>query len=632
MRDNFSPDNDASTISKKFWSHVKSTSNSHRIPESVHYNGCFRSVRKDQCDIFNQYFYRQFSDPSSYNIDIDISNDPASDFVIEHTSVRKLLLKINTNKAQGPDKIHGKVLKECAVALAYPLSILFNTSFRSSEIPTEWKTANIVPIHKNNCKDNVENYRPISLTCIIMKIFERIIRDELYSKCSHLIDPRQHGFLPKKSCNTQMVDFCDSLTISAINGTESDVIYFDFAKAFDSVNHDILIAKLKNNFRIDGLLLKFLVSYLKDRKQRVVIGDSESNLLNVLSGVPQGSILGPFLFVLFINDLPDGLLDQTNIAMYADDTKIWRQINSIDDCFALQSDIDYMQNWAFRNKMNFHPNKCKVLNVSLKNNSIFDCALPYSQFFYSLDRNILDFTESEKDLGLLVSTKLNWTEHCTKLYNKASMMLGLTKRTAHFVINQKQRRVLYLTLVRSQFEHCTVVWRPSLKTSTDKLESLQKRAIKWIMSEELCSYSPEIYFQRCKSLDILPLEFRFILKDILFLYQVINNISPVKLPLYLTFFRGSSLRNSHLDNLSLVSSILPNSSIHSSYSTIFSKSFFLRSYCLWNDVPLHIREITVYNQFKKELTNYIWDKARYKFVGECMNDSIVHSIVSDDGG
>ena len=628
MRDNFSPDSDTLTITKKFWSHVKSTSNSHRIPESVYYGRYIRSVRRDQCDIFNQFFYNQFSDPSLYNINIDFSNDPYNDFVIDHARVRKLLLKINTNKAQGPDKIHGKILKECALGLAYPISILFNASFKSSEIPNEWKSANVVPIHKKNCKNNVENYRPISLTCIIMKIFERIIRDELYSKCSHLIDPRQHGFLPKKSCNTQLVDFSDNLTLAAIKGNESDIIYFDFSKAFDSVNHDILLDKLKHNFKVDGLILKFIVNYLKGRKQRVVIGNSESDNLDVLSGVPQGSILGPLLFVLFINDLTDGISDQTNIAMYADDTKIWRQIYSIEDCYALQCDVDYMQNWAIRNKMNFHPKKCKVLNISLKNKSIYDYALPFSQFFYSLGENILDFTDSENDLGLLVTRKLNWTEHCNKLYNKACMMLGLTRRTAHFINNEKQRRILYLTLVRSQFEHCAIVWRPSAKSSINRLESLQKRSIKWIMSEEMCSYPPEIYFQKCKALDILPLEYYFILKDILFLYEVINNNSPVQLPPYLTFFNGSRLRNSHLDSLSLVSSILPNNSSFVAYSNLFSKSFFLRSYCLWNDIPLCIREISGYSDFKDKLTKYIWEKARFKFLDESLGDT----DISDDGG
>ena len=237
--------------------------------------------------------------------------------------------------------------------------------FQCGELPSEFKIANVVALHKKGSKSSVENYRPISLTSLILKSFERIIRDELYHRCEHLLDGRQHGFLPKRSCTTLMVDYCDSLALSLNKGIDTDVIYFDFAKAFDTVNHDILLHKLKYNFKIDGALLKFLTCYLKDRKQRVVIGNCQSSLLDVNSGVPQGSILGPLLFAIFINDLPSGLSAETNLAMYADDTKIWRQIVSIRDCYILQNDIDYMQNWAIENKMKFHPKKCKVLQVSL---------------------------------------------------------------------------------------------------------------------------------------------------------------------------------------------------------------------------------------------------------------------------
>ena len=203
-----------------------------------------------------------------------------------------------------------------------PLSLLFDMSYKSGTIPKEWKLANVVPVHKKGSKNNVENYRPISLTCLVMKQYEKVIRFELMSKCEHMINDNQHVFLPHKSCTTQKIKYTDSLAMSLNQNFHIDAIYFDFAKAFDSVSHDILLQKLKFRYHIDGPLLNFIKNYLRDRQQQVVIGNSTSAPCKVNSGVPQGSIVGPLLFVLFINDIiSENISPGTNIALYADDTK-----------------------------------------------------------------------------------------------------------------------------------------------------------------------------------------------------------------------------------------------------------------------------------------------------------------------
>ena len=467
-------DENTNLITKKFWSFVKLKSNCHRIPELVHLGTVFRSDPLEQAALFNTNFHSQFSDESLYDIAVEHSRSQSTPEIdLSCTRIKNILSKLNVNKAIGPDGIHGRVLKNCSNALSYPLSILFKLSFYTSTIPLEWKFVHIVPIHKKGSKADVENYRPISLTSLIMKTLEKIIRDELMFRCKESVDNRQHGFLPGKSCCTQLVGFCDSLAISLNNNVRSDVIYFDFAKAFDSVNHDLILEKLKSLFNINGFLLGFLKAYLKDRKQSVVLGNCISLALPVLSGVPQGSIIGPSLFVLFLNDISIGLSNGTNICMYADDTKIWRVIENNNDHLILQKDIDYLFDWALRNKMKFHPSKCKVLMVSQYRPPLMDI-LPEIQFYYSLGSALLQYCESEKDLGILMNGSLNFTLHANMLYSKANQKLGLLKRTCHFVNNNRMKRALYLTMVRSIFEHCPIIWRPSSSTVIAKLETIQK--------------------------------------------------------------------------------------------------------------------------------------------------------------
>ena len=251
------------------------------------------------------------------------------------------------------------------------------------------------------------------------------------------------------------------------NKIQTDVVYFDFAKAFDSVQHDIILKKLRDNFGINGKLLKFFVEYLKNRGQRVLLNNEFSMYSSVLSGVPQGSILGPLLFVLFINDIVNVIDSDTNILIYADDTKIWRAIGSINDQVILQNDINALYEWSMKNKIKFHPKKCKILRVSLAQNKFI--------FNYEMNQQVLEVVESEKDLGVIVTQKLKWTMHQTMVANRASQKLGLLKRTCSFTINKLCRKVLFLSIVRSQLEHCSVVWDPTSNSQCNLFEKIQKR-------------------------------------------------------------------------------------------------------------------------------------------------------------
>ena len=631
LGESFEDDDDANLITKRFWSYVKATSNNTRIPEMVHLNDVFKTDPIEQAQLFNSYFQEQFSEPSAYSIPIEFGQH--DEWHIDFGPVRVLgvLKNLNPSKALGPDKISGKVLKNCCHTLNVPLSILFRKSYSSGILPSEWKLANVVPVHKKGSKSDVQNYRPISLTSLVVKVMERIVRDELMNQCSGLLDPRQHGFLPQKSCSTQLLQFCDSLSLSLNRNIRSDVIYFDFAKAFDSVNHDLILEKLKFSYGVDGKLLAFIKNYLTDRWQSVVVNGSVSTCLSVLSGVPQGSILGPSLFVLFINDITTGLSSGTNIMLYADDTKIWREMVKDEDYYIIQRDIDYLLDWAMRNKMKFHPSKCKVLSVSNPTSySSFFNILPCVQYFYTMGDTILDYTDSEKDLGIVMNSTLNFNDHANLLYSKANQKLGMLKRNCYFVSDTNRRKVLYLTLVRSIFEHCPSVWRPQSNAVIARLESLQKRALKWIRNDMGVSYSvDDLYHLHCKQLNILPIRFRFNYHDLKTLHLIVHGFSCVQLPAYLKFYSGSTrLRSSHLDHLSLVSDASPRGTSQPNSQRGFASSFFYRSHLMWNRLPLALREIIRPSQFKIQLLQYIWSDQIFdsdRLDAECISDLDISS-------
>ena len=380
-----------------------------------------------------------------------------------------------------------------------------------------------------------------------LKYVRRAIRNE-----------HQHGFLANKSCTTNLISLSDSINTALHNKIGTDIIYFDFQKAFDTVKHDLILKKLKNQFSINGCLLRFISNYLKDRTQRVVLEYCYSAFKPVNSGVPQGSILGPLLFLLFINDISEGLDPKTNISLYADDTKLWREMSSERDCTILQSDIDKLNNWCRTNNMKFHPDKCKVVSIKAysksddKNNLFY--TLPFANFSYSIGDTVINYEISEKDLGVTVNNEFTWHEHQQLILSKASQIFGLTKRTCHFVTNPNRKRTLYLTLVRSIFEHCSPVWRPVGSINIDKFERLQKNVVKWVLSEEHSSYSNvDVYYGKCKTLNILPMNMKFDLCDLVLFHKIVHELIPIKLPEYILRYNSSSrLRSSHLDSMSYI--------------------------------------------------------------------------------
>jgi hypothetical protein len=271
--------------------------------------------------------------------------------------VQDQLKKLNPSKSAGPDGLHARFLREAQDELVRPLTILFNKSIQEGKLPQDWKCGQISPIFKKG-KSAAGNYRPVSLTSIACKMLEGIIRSALLDHMKATFTDCQHGFMSGRSCTTQLLDTVDIWTRLLDEGNAVDVIFLDFAKAFDSVPHQRLLTKLQG-FSVDGKLHSWISDFLCGRRQRVVVNGAHSSWSEVLSGIPQGSVLGPLLFICYVNDMPDAV--QGLIKMFADDTKVFNKVNTPSEQMSLQEDLRSLEDWSLKWQLRFNADKCKVM-------------------------------------------------------------------------------------------------------------------------------------------------------------------------------------------------------------------------------------------------------------------------------
>ena len=601
------------SVSKRFWGQVKVNSKTTRIPPIVNNGEVFRSSGEEQANLFNEYFASNFSAASDYNV---LPNITESNFESEFSAseIYDVLSKLNSRKAAGPDDIHSVIYKECAGSLAYPLSILYNQAYNSVALPNIWKAANVVPVHKSGDTKDVRNYRPISLTCIIMKILERLMYNRLLSICISKLDSRQHGFLPGRSCLTQLVLFLDDLISNDNERVATDIIYFDFSKAFDSVNHDLILSKIRNRFGVDGKLLGLIRVYLMGRTQRVVVGGCFSSFLSVLSGVPQGSLLGPLLFVMFIDDITECLVGNTKLLLYADDLKVWSKVACLQEHLDLQLTVDYLHSWAVTNKMVFHPGKCKVVSTRVYTQADYWAAtwsqLPFYLNSYKLAGVVLDNVDVQRDLGIYVCRDLDWRYHCQYILGKFTDRFNLLRRTMYMIVNPHQKRTLYVTLVRSFLEHCSPIWTPHQVGVLNDLEAAQKRCIKWVYGvSPRDSWSEREYYDKLVTLRILPIREQFYFNDMKLFFKIVHGLAPNGLPDYLCIVQPtdcpyrSRLKKDIVDGMDITTI---RCTIESCTSK-FRNGFFYRSVDLWNSIPYEIRQAVTYSSFCLRLKCHIFN-------------------------
>ena len=354
------------------------------------------SSSEGKAECLNKFFCSVFTEENLNYIpkyERDDVNDNLENVSFTTEAVRKKLKSLDASKSAGPDGIQTVVLKELADQLAEPLAYLFNQSMCEGKLPDIWKDANVTPLYKKGPKNLPSNYRPVSLTCVLCKIMESVIRDHVvkYLQNNNLLSDFQHGFISQRSCTTNLLATLDSWTQSLDNKSPVDIIYLDFAKAFDSVPHRRLLEKLKA-YGITSNLLQWISDFLIGRRQRVHVNGSFSEWSYVVSGVPQGSCLGPVLFVIYINDLPDVVESLTQ--MYADDTKMFSDSDNLELRQRLQNDLDNLVTWADTWQLRFNADKCHSVHLGFNNQK-----QEYSMRRHGTDeRVVLNQSKVEKDL------------------------------------------------------------------------------------------------------------------------------------------------------------------------------------------------------------------------------------------
>ena len=433
-----------------------------------------------------------------------------TDIIFSYDNVFKAIMDLKAKPSKGPDGLPSFFIKQLAESISFPLMLIFSQSFESGKVPDIWKTAIVTPVFKKGLASDVNNYRPISLTCTCCKIMESVIKRQVLNYLLHhnLISKHQHGFLSNHSTCTQLIECTNDWTLAINSHNPVDVAYIDFSKAFDSVCHSKLICKLRS-FGIGGKLLAWITDYLSDRTQVVKVGCQLSSVSFVCSGVPQGSVLGPLLFLMFINDIVDEFGDFLTTKLFADDVKIYVVIDDPSKIDCLQLGLDKLHMWSVKWQLNIAAHKCCVLHVGHKN----------INHEYNINNiKLIDATEVV-DLGVTVDSNMRFDKHINKMVTKAHQRAALISRC----FKSKKSDVLFRAFtvyVRPILEYCSAVWNPGYLCDVNKIESVQRRFTKRLRGLHSLSY-----VNRLEVLNTQSLELRRLKIDLVTMYKMMFSAS-----------------------------------------------------------------------------------------------------------
>jgi len=414
------------------------------------------------------------------------------DVYFTQDDIIEAISEISATSAAGPDRFPAILLKKCSDALSTPLFMIWRDSLDGGSIPELMKSANIVPIHKGGSRGVPKQYRPVALTSHLIKLFEKIIRKHIiaYLEENNLLNPNQHGFRLGRSCLSQLLAHFENILRLLEKGDNVDVIYLDFAKAFDKVDFQVAMQKLKS-LGISGKLGRWIYSFLTGRTQTVVVNGARSESSSVTSGVPQGSVLGPLLFLVLIGDI-DSNVTSSFVSSFADDTRIGRQIGKPKDTEELQSDLNLIYDWANENNMQFNSDKFECLRYG-RNKTL------QSTEYISNSDNLITVKLNTRDLGIIMSNDGSFQDHISNIIATARNMCGWILRTfrsrsPHLMLT------LWKTMVLSKLDYCCQLWSPLQRGSIQALEQVQRTFIRKIDGTQHLSYWEKLIAYRLYSL------------------------------------------------------------------------------------------------------------------------------------
>ena len=512
--------------------------------------------------------------------------------IITPEQISTIINALESSKAMGLDGLGPRILKSISCALSPSLADLINKSLATGCFPDRLKLAKVFPIYKSGSKSDPNNYRPISILPTISKIFERHINKHLmaYLNKYSLIHESQSGFRPKHSCQTALVKLIDKWMACIDSGDIIGTMFIDFRKAFDLVDHKLLIKKL-SAYKVCSSSLRWFISYLESRQQTVQSDRGMSSFANIKSGVPQGSILGPLLFLIFINDLPL-LLKYCYADLFADDGTFHKngpEIDEIND----EMLIDFLTivHWSKQNKLPINYNKSTYMLLGAKRR-----LQDTYELFLNVDDEKIEKVSKQKLLGIVIDEYLTWTPHIDYLCTLSSSKISLLKQLSSYVPKHIQK-IFYQSYILPLIDYGRITWSATTSSNIERISKLQKRAARIILHAEYLTPSSLMFDE----LGWLSIPRRLMYNKALLTFKALNNLTPA-------YISDLLKPMSETHSLSLRSSDNGLLSIPRSRSALYDHSFTYSASKLWNSLPQTLRTTSSLNEFKtgkKIISEYI---------------------------